>query len=98
MPTASQLDLASPVDRLYGVGLERKTQLARLGISTIGDLLLHRPRRYEDRRHMFSIVSLAQGDSRTVRGRVIALGTTYFRRRTKSVFELIVDDGTARLH
>jgi len=98
MPTASQLDLASPVDRLYGVGLERKTQLARLGISTVGDLLHHRPRRYEDRRHMFSITSLSQGDARTVRGRVIALGTTYFRRRTKSVFELIVDDGTARLH
>ncbi|HMJ64480.1 MAG TPA: ATP-dependent DNA helicase RecG, partial [Candidatus Binatia bacterium] len=98
MPPAAQLDLTSSVDRLHGVGLERKAQLARLGISTIGDLLLHRPRRYEDRRHMFSIFSLSQGHARTVRGRVIALGTTYFRRRQKSVFELIIDDGTARLH
>src|SRR5262249_9656242 len=26
------------------------------------------------------------------------LGVNYFRKRTRSVFELIVDDGTARLH
>jgi ATP-dependent DNA helicase RecG len=69
-----------------------------LGISNVGQLLLHRPRRYEDRRHFISIRELPEREPRTVRGRVTALGTTWFRRRSKSVFELIVDDGTARLH
>src|SRR6058998_3346379 len=98
VPHTVELDLTSSVGRLFGVGLERKGQLAKLGISTIGDLLLHRPRRYEDRRHFVSIRELPQGEARTVRGRVITLGTTFFRRAHKSVFELIVDDGTARLH
>jgi ATP-dependent DNA helicase RecG len=91
-------DLTSPVERLSGTGTERKIQLARLGISTIGDLLLHRPRRYEDRRHFISISNLTVGEARTVRGRVVAVGTTWFRRTRKSVVELVVDDGTARLH
>jgi ATP-dependent DNA helicase RecG len=98
MAPAGQLELTSPVERLFGIGPERKAQLARLGIITIGDLLLHRPRRYEDRRHLVTIRDLPQGETRTVRGEVVALGTTHFRRARKSVFELIVDDGTARLH
>lgn len=98
MSQAAQLELTSPVERLAGIGLERKAQLARLGITTIGGLLLHRPRRYEDRRHFISIYDLPKGEARTVRGKVIALGTNYFRRARKSVFELVVDDGSARLH
>ena len=33
--------------------------LARLGLHTVLDLLLHRPRRYEDRRHVRAIAGLA---------------------------------------
>src|SRR5205814_187357 len=32
------------------------------------------------------------------RGKVVALGVKWFRHHTKSIFELILDDGTARLH
>ena len=98
MSQAALLDLTSPVEQLYGVGPERKAQLHRLEIHTIGDLLVHRPRRYEDRRHFVSMYDLPVGVARTVRGKVIAAGTTFFRRSGKSVFELIVDDGSARLH
>src|SRR5204862_4588241 len=31
-------------------------------------------------------------------GKVVALGVKWFRRHTKSVFELILDDGSGRLH
>ena len=44
--------LEQPVTELRGVGPERAALLARLGIRTVGDLLLHRPRRYEDRRRL----------------------------------------------
>ncbi|MGC8991757.1 MAG: hypothetical protein ACP5MD_16705, partial [Verrucomicrobiia bacterium] len=49
-----QRSQASPLERpvtvLRGVGSERAALLARLGIRSVEDLLLHRPRRYEDRR------------------------------------------------
>src|SRR5262249_46304342 len=86
------------LDDLRGVGHERGAQLARLKLHTLGDLLLHRPRRYEDRRHSQRIAALRLGQPATVRGRVVALGLKTYRQRTKSVFELILDDGSARLH
>ena len=83
---------------LWGVGAERAAQLARLGISTVEDLLLNRPRRYEDRRHFKRISELVRGEPATARGNIVALGLKRFRHGTKSVFEIILDDGTARLH
>ena len=90
--------LAQPVTALWGVGAERAGQLARLRIFTVEDLLLHRPRRYEDRRHIRPIADLQLEESATTRGTVVALGVKRYRQGTKSLFELILDDGTARLH
>jgi ATP-dependent DNA helicase RecG len=90
--------LARPVTSLLGVGRERATQLARLQISTVEDLLLHRPRRHEDRSHFRPIAELNLDESAITRGKVVAQGINWFAKRTKSVFELILDDGTARLH
>ncbi|MDB6108393.1 MAG: ATP-dependent helicase [Pedosphaera sp.] len=80
------------------MGTERQTQLARLGLFTVEDLLLHRPRRYEDRRHFRSIAELQLDEPATTRGTIVALGLKRFRAGQRSVFEIILDDGTARLH
>jgi ATP-dependent DNA helicase RecG len=96
-PSPAPDPLAAPVDALRGIGGERAAQLARLGLLTIGDLLLHRPRRYEDRRHFHPIGRLQEGASAAVRGRIVALGVKRWRARTRSVFELILEDGTGRL-
>ncbi|MCC7377219.1 MAG: ATP-dependent DNA helicase RecG [Verrucomicrobiales bacterium] len=86
------------VTRLPWVGAERAALFERLGILALGDLLLHRPRRYEDRRTHKAIASLRAQESAVVRGRVVAKGVKYFQRRTRSVFEVILEDGTGRLH
>ncbi len=44
-PAPGALEL--PVEKLPGVGPTAARRLARLGLRTIGDLLAHRPRRYE---------------------------------------------------
>jgi ATP-dependent DNA helicase RecG len=90
--------LRKPVTSLWGVGAERAGQLARLDIHTIEDLLLHRPRRYEDRRHFRAIADLTRDEAATARGTIIARGLKRFRGGTKSVFEFVLEDGTARLH
>jgi ATP-dependent DNA helicase RecG len=86
------------VGSLWGVGAERATQLARLEIKTVEDLLLHRPRRYEDRRHFRKIAELTKDEPATARGTIVASGLRRFRGGSKSVFEIILDDGSARLH
>src|SRR5882762_9309988 len=98
MATAAGINLQSRVTDLYGVGPERAAQLARLKIFTVGDLLLHRPHRYEERRNAQNIRDLALKQPALVRGKVVALGIKRYRKGMRSVFELILDDGTARLH
>jgi ATP-dependent DNA helicase RecG len=97
-PENKILPLKMPVTSLWGVGGERAAQLARLGIFTIEDLLLHAPRRYEDRRHFRKIAELTKEEPFTARGTIVAQGLKRFRGGNKSVFEFILDDGTARLH
>jgi ATP-dependent DNA helicase RecG len=84
--------------KLLGVGPERSAQLARLEIFTIEDLLLHRPLRHEDRRHFRPIAQLELHEPTITHGKIVALGTKWFAQHTKSIFEIILDDGTARLH
>ncbi len=90
--------LTTLVGELRGVGPERLSQLARLEIRTVHDLLLHRPRRYEDRRHFKAIAQMQLNEPVTARGKIVATGTKLWSKGTKSVFEIILDDGTARLH
>src|SRR5260221_555280 len=82
---ASPLD--APLIQLRGVGQERASQLARLKLHTIRELLLYRPRRHEDRRHFHSIKDLELNRPATTRGTVVALGVKKYAKGTKSVFE-----------
>lgn len=88
----------APVATLRGVGPERTQQLARLGVHTIEDLLLLQPRRYEDRRQCRHVIDLKPGETALVHGRILAQGVKYWRRRTRSVYEFVLEDGTGRLH
>jgi ATP-dependent DNA helicase RecG len=90
--------LKTGVRDLRGVGPERQAQLARLGLFTVGDLLLHAPHRHEDRRHLKSIRELTTDEPSTTRGAVVAMGLKTYKGGSKSVFDLILEDGTARLH
>jgi ATP-dependent DNA helicase RecG len=98
LPRAEISLLDRPVASLFGVGPERAAQLGRLEIFTIGDLLLHRPRRYEDRRSFRPVAELEMDKPAITRGKIVAMGVKWFAQHTKSIFELIIDDGTARLH
>src|SRR5271170_170022 len=90
--------LRRPVASVWGVGEERARLLARLNIFTVEDLLLHKPRRYEDRRKFLPIRDLKLKEAATVRGKIIAAGVKRFRKGTRAMFECVFDDGTAYLH
>ena len=62
--------LERSVDTLPGVGPAVRRKLGRLGIATIGDLLLHTPRRYLDRSQIFDIAAVPLGEQVTIGGRV----------------------------
>src|SRR5688572_26396933 len=67
---APPVDLSSPVQFMKGVGPQRAKALARLGIRTVLDLLLHYPREHEDRRLLESPARAVPGGSAALRGTV----------------------------
>jgi len=80
------------------VGRDRAEQLSRLGLVTIQDLLLQRPRRYEDRRNLCPIKSLSKDEPQLCHGIVVTKGVKRFRGGRQAVFECVLDDNSARLH
>ncbi len=88
----------TPLAALRGIGPERAAQLQRLELRCVGELLLHRPRRYEDRRHFHPIAGLTLEEPALTRGKIVAAGLNRYGRGARSVYEFILDDGTARLH
>ncbi len=90
--------LGSSVEVLWGVGMERSRLLERLEVRTVRELLFHRPHRYEDRRRFATIRELQLGMPMAVHGKIVAAGLKSFQKGAKSVYEFVLDDGTARLH
>jgi ATP-dependent DNA helicase RecG len=88
------MELDSPVQYVKGVGPQRAEALAKLGILTAEDLLLHLPMRYEDRSQFARLSELRPGMRVAVAGTVAAAGLRRARRLT--IYELRLDDGSGR--
>lgn len=82
---------AAAVTNLRGVGPRVAEKLARLGIHTIEDLLLHLPYRYQDRTRVAPMGSLREGDEVVIQGKVLLAQVRYGRRRSLLVR---IADGT----
>ncbi|MBQ4796837.1 ATP-dependent DNA helicase RecG, partial [Pectobacterium versatile] len=67
----SRLLHTQPLSTLAGVGASQAEKLARLGLETVQDLLLHLPLRYEDRTHLYLINDVLPGMYATVEGEVL---------------------------
>jgi len=72
----------APVQYLRGVGPGRAALLARLGVETVHDLLLHLPRRHEDRRHPTPLARLAAEREQAAIARIEDVRTIRTRRGT----------------
>ncbi|HSH15799.1 MAG TPA: ATP-dependent DNA helicase RecG, partial [Verrucomicrobiae bacterium] len=92
------LKLETALRDVPGIGTARLAHLGKLRLHTVSDLLLHRPRRYENRRHPATIAQAVKGEHLLVRGRISAHGVNQFRRGAKSFYEFVLEDDTGRLH
>ena len=80
---------------LKGVGPKRGAALKKNGITTIGDLIKHYPRKYLDRTNVKLIKDVRVAEQAVIIGKVINFN---FRKTFKrSFFEVLVDDGTGTI-
>ena len=88
--------LQDSVQYVKGVGPKRLEVLKRLGIETVGDLLRHAPRDYEDRSKITPIARLRVGERATVRAQVVA-AEKFRTKRGRAMARVLVKDGSGTL-
>jgi ATP-dependent DNA helicase RecG len=84
----------TPVTALPGVGERLAERLAKLGLTTVADVLFHLPLRYQDRTRVRRIGELRPGDEAVVDATVEHAGIVHGRRRA---LVARVHDGTGAL-
>ena len=89
--------LTDPVTILKGVGPTKAKQLAALNIFTLGDLICHFPRGYEDRTKLVTISQLEPDTPACFRAMVMNTPRTSHIRKGLDITKVQVADHTARL-
>jgi ATP-dependent DNA helicase RecG len=89
--------LQREVRYVKGVGPRRAEALARLGLCTVRDLMLHLPRDYEDRRHARPMAGLRAGEKAVVTGSIRSVQFRPTRSRSRGILEVNVEDETGSL-
>ena len=87
----TRFDLSQPVADLPGLGPVRAKSLERLGLLTVGDLLNHYPRRYEDRRQFEHFPNAAGAKPVCVCGIVVSTATKRLSGR-RQMFEATLQE------
>ncbi len=90
--------LTDPVTILKGVGPTKAKQFAALNIYTLGDLICHFPRGYEDRTHLVTIDKLQVDVPACFKAMVMNTPRTAHIRKGLDITRVQVADHTARLN
>ena len=89
-------EVSIPVGKLQGIGPSLGTDLNRLGIRTVQDLLLHLPRGYEDRTRQTPLHTVLQQGGRGFVNTVAFIeGHEYFGFGFQKTLKILIRDSTA---
>jgi ATP-dependent DNA helicase RecG len=87
----SERSLDTEIQWLKGVGPKLAPLFGKLGIATVGDLLYHLPRRYEDRTKIPPIRMIRPGQFVTIRGKVESVSSRPISGGRVIVKAMVVD-------
>jgi ATP-dependent DNA helicase RecG len=93
----SPVALEAPLTTFPGIGPKTARTLKKLGLETLGDLLWHLPRRYDDYTQLKTINRLWYGEEVTVIGTVEDIQTRQVRNGKMKLVEAVIGDGTGSL-
>ena len=91
------MNLQTSVQYLKGVGEKRAATLRKLGIHTLGDLLGHVPRAYEDWRSVTPIAQAPAGEPVCLRARIDYTPTEHHTRTGLVLYKTKVSDASGSL-
>ena len=89
--------IEAPLTRIQGIGPKSAKTLKRLGLETLGDLLWHLPRRYDDYSKLKTINRLWYGEEVTIIATVDDVQVRSARGGKMKLVETSISDGTGSL-
>jgi ATP-dependent DNA helicase RecG len=89
--------MSAPLTTVQGIGPKSAKTLSKLGLQTLGDLLWHLPRRYDDFSQLETINRLWYGQEVTIIANVDKCEVREVRGGRMKLTEAIVSDGTGSL-
>jgi ATP-dependent DNA helicase RecG len=92
---SSGTSLQQSVQFVKGIGSARAELLANLGIKTVGDLIFHFPRHYDDLTDVRSMDNLTAGELQTVRGEIVEMESRE-RPNGRSVLSIVIADSKGK--
>lgn len=93
----TQAAMGAPLTTIPGIGPKSAKTLKKLGLETLGDLLWHLPRRYDDYSQLQTINRLFYGQEVTIIASVDEIGVRPVRSGKMKLTEATVSDGTGSL-
>lgn len=91
------LSLSTPVESITPLAKKYKTDLTRLGIETVRDLLWHLPVRYEDFSVVNKIDDAVKDEAIVIVGKVVSVAVRRSWKSKKSITEAILEDDTGQI-
>ncbi len=88
------LTLNTELARIQGINKRLQDGLKKLGLTTVRDLVLHLPYRYDDFSSAACIADLAAGQTATVHARVAKIEMRRSFRRNMAIIEAVLEDRT----
>jgi ATP-dependent DNA helicase RecG len=96
-PSEREPSLGTPLERLPGVGTARAERIAKLGLVTVRDAVMHFPREYRDFSGAHAITDLQAGEHASVAGEVVDVAArTLFSGRHMLTVRVAAAGGTVR--
>src|SRR5690606_9369998 len=86
----------SRLDSALGTGPAKTLQRA-FGMTTVGELLTHYPRRYANRGELTPIIDLPIGETVTIVAEVMSASVREMKARRGAMLEVTIGDGAGRM-
>ena len=92
----SYSDTNMPLDRVLG-GKSAGALKKAFGITTVGELISHYPRRYAARGELTDMKTLIDGEAVTILAEVVSVTTRPMQQRRGTIVEVVISDGQTKL-
>lgn len=91
------MNLNTLLDQIYGIGSNIYKRLQKLGLNTAKDALFYYPFRYEDFSNIKKISDLVDGETTTIRGKIILLNNKRSPRKKMNLTEVLIEDDSSQI-